>query len=321
MREISLYVGIAQAEKEINNFGGWAASLIYKNFKKEISGAGESYSENRLYLSALISGLEAIKVISRVNIYVCDNIYAELLKVAQALNIGDDSKFWKKFVELKNKHNVKIYCHKDQIMEEVLFFASIQKEKQKKLNLNPKTLDFLKEDKEKNLIKEVTQKKKTNSKGLNPQILKKVEIYTDGSCSGNIKNSPGGWGGIIVKDKKETIFAGSEINTNSNRMELKAVVEGIKALKEEPSEITIKSDSRYVVDAINKHLDEWKKNGWKHTSKNKVKERDLWDQYIKYSKIHKIKAIWIKGHNGNIMNERCDQIAVIQRKIKNNKEK
>ena len=131
--------------------------------------------------------------------------------------------------------------------------------------------------------------------------MKKVNLYTDGSCLGN--PGSGGYAGILRYKKTEKIIKGNEKNTTNNRMELKAVIEGLKALKE-PCYITVYSDSSYVVKGIN----EWLK-GWINKNFKKVKNPELWKEYVEVSKKHKIKCVWVRGHNGHPENERCDKIA------------
>lgn len=131
--------------------------------------------------------------------------------------------------------------------------------------------------------------------------MKKVNLFSDGSALGN--PGPGGYCTILKYKDKEKIIKGSEPLTTNNKMELRAVIEGLKSLKE-PCEVTIYSDSNYVVKSINEWLDSWIKKSFKN-----VKNVDLWKEYIKVSSPHKIKAIWVRGHSGHIENERCDKIA------------
>ncbi|NPA65513.1 MAG: ribonuclease HI [Epsilonproteobacteria bacterium] len=131
--------------------------------------------------------------------------------------------------------------------------------------------------------------------------MKQVTLFCDGSSLGN--PGPGGYGAILRYGKFEKEFGGYEIETTNNRMELKAVIEGLKLLKE-PCEVEIVSDSSYVVKAINEWLENWKKKEFK-----KVKNPDLWKEYVEVSKPHKITATWVRGHNGHTENERCDKIA------------
>jgi ribonuclease HI len=131
--------------------------------------------------------------------------------------------------------------------------------------------------------------------------VKKITLFSDGSALGN--PGPGGYGTILVYGDKEKIISGSEVHTTNNRMELRGAIEGLKALKE-PCEVEIISDSSYVVKGINEWLKNWIKRDFK-----KVKNIDLWKEYIEVSKPHKIKATWVKGHDGHEENERCDDIA------------
>jgi ribonuclease HI len=131
--------------------------------------------------------------------------------------------------------------------------------------------------------------------------VKKVTLFCDGSSLGN--PGPGGYGIILKYGDKEKELSGGEADTTNNKMELKAVIEGLKALKE-PCEVEIVSDSSYVVKGINEWLEGWKKKEFK-----KVKNPKLWQEYIEVSKPHKIKATWVRGHNGHIENERCDKLA------------
>ena len=131
-----------------------------------------------------------------------------------------------------------------------------------------------------------------------------INIYTDGSSQGNPGN--GGYGAILeFQGKRKELSQGFRKTTN-NRMELLAVIAALEALKKENLNITVYSDSKYVVDAIEKKwLDGWVKTGFK-----KKKNPDLWRRYLEASKGHNIKYIWLKGHAGHPQNERCDQLAV-----------
>ena len=131
--------------------------------------------------------------------------------------------------------------------------------------------------------------------------MKKVYLYTDGSSLGN--PGPGGWCAILRYNDYEKIFSGNEKLTTNNKMELKAVIEGLKQLKY-PCEVEIISDSTYVLKGITEWLDNWVKKNFKN-----VKNKELWQEYINVSKGHKITTTWVKGHNGHIENERCDKIA------------
>ncbi len=132
-------------------------------------------------------------------------------------------------------------------------------------------------------------------------MKKRVTLYTDGSSLGN--PGPGGYGGILEYGNHTKEYSGAEPDTTNNRMELKAVIEGLKMLKE-PCRVDIVSDSSYVIKAINEWLDGWIKKGFK-----KVKNPDLWQEYLKVSQEHDINGVWVRGHNGHPQNERCDELA------------
>jgi len=136
--------------------------------------------------------------------------------------------------------------------------------------------------------------------------MKQINLYSDGSSLGN--PGPGGWGTILEYKGKEKELSGGQLDTTNNQMELKGVIEGLKALKE-PCEVTIISDSSYVVKGINEWLKNWIKNNWRSASKKPVKNVELWKEYVNVSKIHKIDAFWVKGHDGHEYNERCDILA------------
>ncbi len=142
--------------------------------------------------------------------------------------------------------------------------------------------------------------------------MKHIEIFTDGACSGN--PGPGGWGAILRYKGHEKELSGGEAETTNNRMELMAVIEALKALKE-PCEITLTSDSKYVCDAILKGWAvKWKKNNWIKSDKSKAKNPELWDELLSLLQKHKININWVRGHNGHPENERCDRLAVAQSK-------
>jgi ribonuclease HI len=131
--------------------------------------------------------------------------------------------------------------------------------------------------------------------------VKKITLFSDGSALGN--PGPGGYGVILRFGDKEREISGSHAHTTNNRMELLGAIEGLKALRE-PCEVDIISDSSYVVKGINEWLSGWIKREFK-----KVKNPDLWMQYIEVSKIHVVNAIWVRGHDGHEENERCDRLA------------
>ena len=131
--------------------------------------------------------------------------------------------------------------------------------------------------------------------------MKKITLFSDGSALGN--PGPGGYGVILRYGDREREISGSETHTTNNRMELLAVIEGLKALSEQ-CEVDVISDSSYVVKGINEWLVNWIKRDFK-----KVKNPDLWREYIEVSQGHKINAIWVRGHDGHEENERCDKLA------------
>lgn len=143
--------------------------------------------------------------------------------------------------------------------------------------------------------------------------LTKVAIYTDGACSGN--PGQGGFGVVLVytdetgKKHEKELSDGFKCVTN-NQMELLAVITGLEALKK-PCEVTIYSDSKYVVDAFNNNwIDGWIKKGWKTAGKTPVKNVELWQRLLKAKDCHKTTFVWVKGHAGHEYNERCDTLAV-----------
>ncbi|MCH5314296.1 MAG: ribonuclease HI [Eubacterium sp.] len=138
--------------------------------------------------------------------------------------------------------------------------------------------------------------------------MKKINIYTDGACSGN--PGKGGWGAILIYNETEKEFSGGEAHTTNNRMELTAVIMALKKLKE-PCEVTLTTDSKYVCDAITKGwVYSWKNNGWKKADKKPALNVDLWEQLLPLLETHKVEFVWVKGHNGHEYNERCDALAV-----------
>ncbi|MBP1532360.1 MAG: ribonuclease HI [Alphaproteobacteria bacterium] len=135
----------------------------------------------------------------------------------------------------------------------------------------------------------------------------RVEIFTDGACSGN--PGIGGWGAILRYKDIEKELSGGEADTTNNRMELMAVIEALSALKKSCN-ISLYTDSKYVMSGITEWLENWKRNGWHTANKNKsVKNIDLWQQLDELVQKHEIRWIWVKGHNGHPENERCDALA------------
>jgi len=135
---------------------------------------------------------------------------------------------------------------------------------------------------------------------------KQVEIYTDGACIGN--PGPGGWGAIIINDNGEREISGNSSSSTNNRMELEAVIQGLKEI-EKGSIITIYTDSQYVQKGITEWIFKWKKNSWKTSAKKPVKNSDLWILLDQLNEIHEISWKWVKAHAGNFNNERADRLA------------
>lgn len=141
--------------------------------------------------------------------------------------------------------------------------------------------------------------------------MNNVIIYTDGACSGN--PGPGGFAGIIIQDDTELEVTGGEKQTTNNRMELIAVIESLNQVKSS-SNITLYSDSQYIVNAINQGwLKNWIYKNWKKSDGKPVQNVDLWQELIPLLDKHKIKFIWVKGHANNKYNNRCDELACEQR--------
>ena len=135
-----------------------------------------------------------------------------------------------------------------------------------------------------------------------------VEIYTDGACSGN--PGAGGWASVLLYEQHKKEIYGNAKETTNNRMELTAVIEALKALKR-PCNVTLYSDSKYVVDSVNKDwVYKWEANNWIKSDKKPALNVDLWKELLALLEIHRVKFVWIKGHNGNVYNERCDELAV-----------
>ena len=140
--------------------------------------------------------------------------------------------------------------------------------------------------------------------------MKQVNLYTDGACSGN--PGPGGWGAILEYMGHEKELSGGEGSTTNNRMELTAVIRGLEQLKE-PCIVELYSDSKYVIDGLQKGWAEsWKKRGWIKSDKKPALNPDLWERLLQLTHMHKVNYHWIKGHAQNEKNNRCDELAVAQ---------
>jgi len=141
--------------------------------------------------------------------------------------------------------------------------------------------------------------------------MKIVEIYTDGACSGN--PGPGGWGAILRYNGVEKELSGGESQTTNNRMELTGVISALEALKE-PCVVELYSDSKYVVDALEKGWAEsWRKKGWIKADKKPALNIDLWQRLLALKEMHQLNCHWVKGHAQNEYNNRCDALAVAMR--------
>lgn len=137
--------------------------------------------------------------------------------------------------------------------------------------------------------------------------MKKVVLYTDGACSGN--PGVGGWGAILMFKGAEKRISGAEEATTNNRMEMTAVIEGLKCLKE-PCEVEVYSDSAYTVNAFqNGWINGWEQNGFKKADNKPVLNEDLWRVLLELTRIHKVKFIKVKGHADNEYNNLCDKLA------------
>ena len=145
--------------------------------------------------------------------------------------------------------------------------------------------------------------------------MKDIELFTDGACSGN--PGPGGWACLLRYRKTEKELSGGEAQTTNNRMELTAVISGLKCLKEK-CHITLYTDSKYVLEGVTNYLPIWQENGWKKSNKKPVLNVDLWQELAELLTHHQIEWVWVKGHAGHPENERVDTLACLERdKFKN----
>ena len=137
--------------------------------------------------------------------------------------------------------------------------------------------------------------------------MRHVDIYTDGACRGT--PGAGGWGAVLVCDGREKELSGGEALTTNNRMELLAAISALSALKV-PCEVTLTSDSKYLVDAIEKGWAvSWREKGWRRADKSPALNPDLWERLLELLEIHDVTFVWVKGHAGHPYNERCDVLA------------
>lgn len=140
--------------------------------------------------------------------------------------------------------------------------------------------------------------------------MDKIEIFTDGACSGN--PGPGGWGAILRTKGVEKELSGGEKDTTNNRMEMMAVIVALEALTR-PCEVIVTTDSQYVMKGMMEWLPGWKKRNWLTAAKKPVKNVDLWQRMEKAATSHKLDWVWVRGHQGHEENERADQLAVTAR--------
>ena len=142
--------------------------------------------------------------------------------------------------------------------------------------------------------------------------MKTVCVYTDGACSGN--PGPGGWGAILLYGERKRELSGGEPSTTNNRMEMTAVISALSALKE-PCIVEWYSDSRYVLDAVEKGWAvRWKRNGWMRNKREAALNPDLWETLLRLLEVHDVRCHWVKGHADNPYNNRCDALAVAESK-------
>ena len=140
--------------------------------------------------------------------------------------------------------------------------------------------------------------------------MKAVTVYTDGACSGN--PGPGGWGAVLLYGSNRKEISGGAPATTNNRMELTAVIEALKLLKE-PCQVALYSDSKYVIDALEKGWAwGWKRRGWVKSDKKPALNPDLWEELLRLTQTHKLEYHWVKGHASNPLNNRCDELAVAE---------
>ena len=136
--------------------------------------------------------------------------------------------------------------------------------------------------------------------------MPEVDIFTDGACRGN--PGPGGWAALLRSQGVEKMFSGAEPETTNNQMELMAAIQGLEALKR-TSSVTLTTDSQYVRQGITQWIHGWKRNGWKTSQKQPVKNKELWQRLDAAVENHDVKWHWVKGHSGHVENERVDQAA------------
>jgi len=147
---------------------------------------------------------------------------------------------------------------------------------------------------------------RTNAKRDSHYLMATIEIFTDGACRGN--PGPGGWGALLRAGQHEKELFGGDAHTTNNRMEMTAVIEALRALKQ-PSDVILTTDSQYVRKGITEWLAGWKRKGWQTAAKKPVKNAELWREIDSLAALHRIDWRWVKGHSGHPENERADVLA------------
>ena len=137
--------------------------------------------------------------------------------------------------------------------------------------------------------------------------LPEVTVYTDGACSGN--PGPGGWGALLMWNGREKALSGGVLETTNNRMELQAVIEALKALKKQ-CDVTVYTDSKYVLRGATEWLEGWRERGWKTAAKKPVENKSYWLELSAQLNRHRVTFKWVKGHSGDPLNDRVDALAV-----------
>ena len=138
---------------------------------------------------------------------------------------------------------------------------------------------------------------------------KLIEIFSDGACSGN--PGPGGYGTILRHGEHEKELSGYAAETTNNRMEMLGAIAGLEALKR-PCRVCLTTDSQYLVKGMTEWIENWQRKGWKNSKKEEVANRDLWERLLDLAKNHQIDWVWVKGHDGHLENERCDELARLE---------
>ena len=142
--------------------------------------------------------------------------------------------------------------------------------------------------------------------------MKTIILYTDGACSGN--PGPGGWAALLMHGDHEKMISGADPNTTNNRMEMMAVIEGLRALQE-PCHVRVHSDSAYIINAfLQGWIDNWIRRGWKKADKKPVENQDLWRDMMQAMERHQVEWVKVKGHSDDVLNQRVDEQAVIESK-------